>query len=140
MLTMKDLFKRQVNGFTLAEVELPNGKGSHGHQMCVMQVVDALLYAKTSPSSASDQPAGVSEEIRGLAISMNDSLPEGLRPRLKEYVPAIAATKVSGDDGSRTAAFNAVLVAEGYGREEFGTAANEKPLVLFRALDAALRA
>jgi len=71
------------------QVELVQGRGDRDRgKLCIMSLV-ALLAGEAH----TDAPATASAVIREFAMTINDSIPDSLRPRLKPFAPRIINTR-----------------------------------------------
>jgi len=71
------------------QVELVQGRGDRDRgKLCIMSLV-ALLAGEAH----TDAPATASAVIREFAMTINDSIPDSMRPRLKPFAPRIINTR-----------------------------------------------
>lgn len=143
--SITDMYRLRLNGHTLGEINLPNGKGvpSSG-TACVMQMVSIAIRGHRDPSgSEGDHPAPADPLLTEFGITLNDSLGEGPRQRLKEYVPRLARSGEL-DAGRVREALRAygVMQYDSDALDVPGVASlcKESPTKAFQALDAALAA
>jgi len=75
-------------------------RGKHGSREAGMCLMEATAYIAGEPHS--DEPVCVSPAIGRYGRSLNDELDDGLRQRLKEYIPSMIGTAGDGHDDTRS--------------------------------------